>query len=127
MAERVSQLDPERLEPVLASGAEFCGLLVLHGTARIDGSVRGEVMGADLLWIGPGASVEACLAAREIVVAGEVKGDLVAEGRIELRPGARVLGDVETARLSMAEGSVLEGACRAGAAPAGTPEAPSSP
>jgi cytoskeletal protein CcmA (bactofilin family) len=127
MPERAPQLDPERVPPVLASGAAFQGLLVLHGTARIDGSVRGEVVGADLLCIGPGASVEACLAAREIVVAGEVKGDLVAERRVELRPGARVLGDVETARLSMAEGAVLEGACRAGAPAAGAAEVPSSP
>lgn len=127
MPEPSSPLDPERLEPVLARGAEFCGLLVLHGAARIDGSVRGEIIGADLLCIGPGASIEASLAAREIVVAGEVKGDLVAARRIELRPGARVLGDVETARLSMAEGSVLEGACRSGWPAGGAAEVPPSP
>lgn len=118
---------PERLQPVLAEGAEFTGLLVLHGATRIDGGIRGEVMGADVLCIGPGASIEANLAAQEIVVAGEVKGDLAAGRRIELRPGARVVGDVATARLSVAEGAVLEGVCRAGRAGPEASEDASSP
>ncbi len=100
------------MEPVLAPGAEFSGLLVLHGAARIEGRVSGEVIGAQVLCIGPGASVEASLAAEEIVVAGEVTGDLRGRERVELRPGARVRGGVETARLAVAEGSFLEGPCR---------------
>ncbi|MDJ0849731.1 MAG: polymer-forming cytoskeletal protein [Myxococcota bacterium] len=102
----------ERMDPVLGPGAEFSGLLVLHGAARIEGRVSGEVMGAQVLCIGPGASVEASLAADEIVVAGEVQGDLRGRERVELRPGARVRGAVETARLSVAEGSFFEGPCR---------------
>ncbi len=109
---RLSVAEVERMEPVLASGAEFSGLLVLHGAARIEGRVSGEVMGARVLWIGSGASVEASLAADEIVVVGEVRGDLRGQARVELRPGARVQGAIETARLSVAEGSFLEGPCR---------------
>lgn len=119
MPEPAARSDPERLEPVLGSGAGFDGLLVLHGAARIDGHVRGEIIGADLLCIGPGACVEACLDAQEIVVAGEVRGDVTGSRRVELRPGARVHGAVRTARLSVAEGSFLEGRCRAGGEPDG--------
>lgn len=127
MPESPSGVDPERLEPVLAEGAEFNGLLVLHGATRIDGGVRGEIVGADVLCVGPGASVEAHLSAEEIVVAGEVKGNLTAARRVELRAGARVLGSVSTARLTMLEGAILDGSCRAGqSGPAEVPETPPS-
>jgi cytoskeletal protein CcmA (bactofilin family) len=112
MPERPTIDQVERMDPVLAPGAEFSGLLVLHGAARIEGRVRGEVMGAEILCIGAGAAVEACLSAEEIVVAGAVVGDLRGRQRVELRSGARVYGAVETARLSVAEGSFLEGPCR---------------
>jgi cytoskeletal protein CcmA (bactofilin family) len=125
MPDRRANLDPERLEPVLARGAEFSGLLVLHGAARIDGSVDGEIIGAEALCIGPGAVVEAALRAEEIVVAGEVRGDVFGARRVELRPGARVRGAVETPRLAVAEGSFLEGPCRAGSGEAR--ETPRSP
>jgi cytoskeletal protein CcmA (bactofilin family) len=116
MSERPSAADAEQLPPILGEGAEFRGLLVLHGAARIDGRVHGEVMGAEVLWIGPRASVEASLCADEIVVAGAVQGDLRARRRIELRPSARVCGAVEAPRLVLADGSVLEGRCRSGPA-----------
>jgi cytoskeletal protein CcmA (bactofilin family) len=119
-------LDPTQLVPVLAPGAEFSGLLVLHGTARIDGSISGEIVGAEVLCIGPGARVAASLAAEEIVVAGEVQGNLVAGRRVELRRGARVLGDVETPLLNVAEGALIEGRCRSGAIPPASPEVPPS-
>ena len=105
---------PEEPAAVLAPGAEFSGLLVLHGAARIDGGVKGEVMGARVLWVGPDAVIEADLEADEILIAGTVHGDLRGRRRIELRPGARVHGAVSTARLVMAEGSRVEGPCRAG-------------
>lgn len=111
----MTELAPaEEPAAVLAPGAEFTGLLVLHGAARIDGGVRGEVMGARVLWVGPDAVIEADLEADEILVAGTVHGDLRGHRRIELRPGARIHGAVSTARLVMAEGSSIEGPCRAG-------------
>ena len=120
------ELDPTQLAPVLAPGAEFSGLLVLHGATRIDGSVSGEIVGASVLCIGPGACVAASLAAEEIVVAGEVRGDLVAGRRVELRRGARVLGDVETPLLNVAEGALIEGHCRSGPIPPASREVPPS-
>lgn len=117
MPDNRPKIDPTQLAPVLAPGAEFSGLLVLHGATRIDGNITGEIVGADVLCVGPGACVAASLAAEEIVVAGEVQGDLVAGRRVELRRGARVIGDVETPLLNVAEGAVVEGRCRSGAIP----------
>jgi cytoskeletal protein CcmA (bactofilin family) len=114
--------------PVLIRGAEFHGLLVTHGEVRIDGRVRGEILGADVLEIGESGEVEASIEADEVVVAGTFRGEIRARCRVELRATARLQGSIETPRLVLEEGSVLDGRCRAGSAPnaaLATPEKPS--
>lgn len=105
------------LEPVLAPGTAFEGILVLPGPARIEGRVRGDVLAGGPVWVGESGVVEADLEADVVVVEGRVEGDLRARGRIELGPRAVVRGNLETPRLAMAEGSVVNGRCRCGRGP----------
>jgi cytoskeletal protein CcmA (bactofilin family) len=99
---------------LLAEGTEFAGLLALDGPARIDGRLRGEVIGSGPLFIGPRASVEARVETDELVVAGVLAGDVRASRRIALAGTARVRGELSTPSLSLAEGALLEGRCTAG-------------
>jgi len=99
---------------LLAEGTEFAGLLALDGPARIDGRLRGEVIGSGPLFIGPRASVEARVETDELVVAGVIAGDVRASRRIALAGTARVRGELSTPSLSLAEGALLEGRCTAG-------------
>jgi cytoskeletal protein CcmA (bactofilin family) len=109
--ERRPEREPE--QPLLGAGAEFEGLLLLHGPARIEGRVRGEILGSSL-WIGTAGSVDARVEVDHLVVSGEVAGSIRVRGRIELRPTARVSGDLETQSLVLEEGSFLEGRCVTG-------------
>ena len=120
---------------LLAEGAEFAGLLALDGPARIEGQLRGEVIGPGPLWIGPRANVEARVETDELVVAGVLAGEVRASRRIALEGTARVRGELATPSFALAEGAVLEGRCSAGqhsqldgASPAPNPDsdAPSS-
>lgn len=122
--------DPAPPRPLLGPGSRFEGLVVLHGQARIEGRIRGEVIGARRLEIGEGARLEADVEAEELVVAGAVEGGIRAARRLELTPTARVRGPVETPRLRVAEGARLDGSWRVGApsprAADGAPDAPAS-
>lgn len=100
--------------PVLPAGARFEGLLVLPRPARIDGEVRGEVLAASDVWVGPSGRVEADLEGRSVIIEGLVVGDVSARERIELRGGARVRGRVSAPRLALAEGCVVDGSCSTG-------------
>jgi cytoskeletal protein CcmA (bactofilin family) len=104
--------------PTLETGAEFEGLVVLPGPGRIDGTLRGSVIAADLVWIGESGRIAARVEAEEIVVAGRVEGEMRARRRIELRPTARVVGSIAAPRVCLSEGSFLEGSCRTGVEPA---------
>lgn len=101
---------------VLGPGTHFEGLLTFRGRARVDGSLTGEIAGHGLLVLGPGARAEARVEVDELVVAGEVVGDVLARRRVELLATGCIRGDVETPRLVIAEGGRLLGRCTTGPA-----------
>jgi cytoskeletal protein CcmA (bactofilin family) len=100
--------EPERA--LLGAGSEFEGLLLLHGPARIEGQVRGEILGTSL-WIGPSASVDARVEVDHLVVSGEVAGSVEVRGLALLRATAHVSADLSAESLVLEEGSFLEGRC----------------
>jgi cytoskeletal protein CcmA (bactofilin family) len=76
----------------------------------IDGRVEGTIHLTDnRLTIGPNADVQADLSAKDILVMGKVKGNVAATGRVELRAGCLLEGDVKAMRLAIEDNAVLRG------------------
>ena len=102
-----------QIPTVLASGTEFEGLLSFRGAARVDGKLSGDIVAEGCLVIGEGARVRARIEVDELIVAGELEGEIHARERVELRSTARVVGSLRSPRLMVAEGGILEGRCEA--------------
>ncbi|MEZ2346281.1 polymer-forming cytoskeletal protein [Terriglobus sp. RCC_193] len=83
------------------SGAED---VIVHG--RLQGSVA---LKESRLTVGPDAEVEAELHVHDAILLGRVNGNVTATGRVELRKGASLMGDLNAARLSIEEGSAIQG------------------
>lgn len=76
----------------------------------IDGRVEGTIQLTEhRLTIGPNADVAADITARDVLALGRVKGNITASGRVELRAGAVVEGDVRALRLAIEDNAVLRG------------------
>ena len=76
----------------------------------IDGSVEGLVHLEDRkLTIGASAKLTADVIAREVVVYGNVKGNLRARDRIEIKKDGSVIGDLTTARIMIEDGAYFKG------------------
>lgn len=76
----------------------------------IDGSVEGLVHLDDRkLTVGASAKVTADIIAREVVVYGNVKGNLRARDRIEIKKDGSVVGDLTTARIMIEDGAYFKG------------------
>jgi len=76
----------------------------------VDGRVEGTIQLAEnRLTIGPNADVAADLAARDVLVLGKVQGNVTATGRVELRAGCVLEGDVRAYRLAIEDNAVLRG------------------
>ena len=100
-----------QIPTVLAPGTEFEGLLSFRGAARVDGKLFGDVVAEGCLVIGEGARVRARIEVDELIVGGELEGEIHARTRVELLNTARVVGTLRCPRLSVAEGGILEGRC----------------
>ncbi|HEV2464955.1 MAG TPA: polymer-forming cytoskeletal protein [Acidobacteriaceae bacterium] len=76
----------------------------------VDGTIEGTItLSGSRLTIGPNAHVKANVSARDVVILGTLNGDINASGRVELRAGANLKGDIHAARLSIEENAVLSG------------------
>jgi cytoskeletal protein CcmA (bactofilin family) len=102
-----------QIPTVLAPGTEFEGLLSFRGAARVDGKLSGDVVAEGCLVIGEGARVRARIEVDELIVGGELEGEVHARKRVELLKTAHVVGSLRCPRLSVAEGGILEGRCEA--------------
>jgi cytoskeletal protein CcmA (bactofilin family) len=103
---------PDDLTAFVDEGSEIEGRYSFRGTAMLNGRFTGEITTADTLIIGERGVVQATIHAGTIIVSGEITGDIVATQRIELRPTARVSGQVETPVLAVEDGAILDGRCR---------------
>jgi cytoskeletal protein CcmA (bactofilin family) len=76
----------------------------------IDGTVEGLVhLEERRLTVGASAKVTADIIAREVVVYGNVKGNLRARDRIEIKKDGSVVGDLTTARIMIEDGAYFKG------------------
>jgi cytoskeletal protein CcmA (bactofilin family) len=76
----------------------------------IDGRVEGTVtLVESRLTVGSSANVTADLTARDVLIMGQVQGNIVASGRVELRAGCTVEGDVKALRLAVEDNAVFRG------------------
>lgn len=76
----------------------------------IDGQVEGTIQLTEgRLTIGPTANVAADLVARDVLILGHLRGNIAATGRVELRAGSVVDGDVHAVRLVIEDNAVFHG------------------
>jgi cytoskeletal protein CcmA (bactofilin family) len=97
-------------ESVIGKEDSFQGTLRVKRGLRVLGHVEGEIDAATSVTIEEGARVEADLTADEAIIAGEYSGKLVCRQRLEVRSTGRVKGEIETVRLMLHEGGVIDGA-----------------
>ena len=79
---------------------------------RISGKFEGELETKGVLIIGEKADVKAkTIKGDDIKIEGRVKGDIICNKRLELTNSARIVGNIETPILLIAEGALLKGDC----------------
>lgn len=76
----------------------------------VDGEVEGSIeLREHHLTIGPHGRVRASVNAREVVVHGELKGNVHGTERVELKKSAQLTGDIVTQRVVIEDGAVFKG------------------
>src|ERR1700730_8458348 len=92
---------------------EVSGTESLYIDGRIEGA--GNFAGHRVT-IGSNGSAAANISAREVVIIGEVQGNIQCTDRLDIRSEGSLTGDVITQRISVEDGAAKRGAGRPGAA-----------
>ncbi len=106
-----SQTDrhPENKESLIASGLSIEGKIEGTGHVRIVGRFKGEVSVKGDLIIERGAHISGEIRAENIVVRGEVEGNIHATARVELSESGELTGDLKASSLTVTAGSHMRG------------------
>ncbi len=76
----------------------------------IDGRVEGSInLPGNRVTVGRNGVVSANITAREIVVQGKVRGNMVASDRVDIRNEGSLTGDVVAQRISIEDGAFFKG------------------
>ena len=94
---------------ILGPDAVFKGELSFEKGLRLQGKFEGKINTAGRLHIAREARMQADVESGAIVVEGDVKGNLTANERIELKQTARYEGDLRATKLTVDEGAIFSG------------------
>jgi cytoskeletal protein CcmA (bactofilin family) len=88
----------------------ICGELKGSEDLIVDGRIEGTVsLAENRLTVGPNADVAADISAKDVLIQGRVQGNVVASGRVELRAGCNLEGDIRASRLAVEDNAVFRG------------------
>ena len=96
-------------ESVLAAGITIEGKIEGTGSFRVVGRFKGTVKVNGELTVEPGALIEGEISAESVLVAGDVRGQIVAASRVEFKDSGTLIGDVKANSVVVSAGSKMRG------------------
>jgi cytoskeletal protein CcmA (bactofilin family) len=94
---------------IIGHGITVEGEITSDEEVVVAGTVRGKLSAEGPVTIEAGAVVEADIGATSLSVGGQMTGNVAASERVDLLTGARLVGDVKAARLTIADGASFKG------------------
>jgi cytoskeletal protein CcmA (bactofilin family) len=102
----------EEINAFLGKDTEFEGKFSFTGAVRIDGKFTGEIESSGTLIVGETAMIKSQIHVADMIISGEVDGDVVAENKIEISVPGKLFGNIQTPKLVIEEGVIFEGKCK---------------
>lgn len=103
-----SRRNNEKLESFIGVNSSFKGDIKTKGTLRIDGEFEGNV-DSDWLIIGEKGLIKGDVRSNGVIVGGRIEGTVIAKEIIEVKGKGEITGDINTPKLTVSEGAVLNG------------------
>src|SRR4029077_13102127 len=102
--------DSSRGQASIGKAVKINGQIYSKEDLYVDGAVEGALdLQAHRLTIGPNGKVHSSVKAREVVVLGNIQGNVDASDKLEIRKDARLVGDIKTARIIIEDGAYFKG------------------
>ena len=96
-------------ESIISAGLSIEGKINGNGHVRVAGKFTGDINVEGNLHIDAGARVEGQVRASEVIVSGDLQGNIEGAKRVELQQGGTITGDVKAGSFTVAPGSRMRG------------------
>ncbi|WP_150265418.1 bactofilin family protein [Paenibacillus tepidiphilus] len=96
-------------DSLIGHGGTLEGKVLCDTNLRIEGSFSGEIDCQGTVTVGEQGTVRSSIKAREIIIAGQVFGDVTADRTLTMMETGQLHGNIVAGALSISAGSVLNG------------------
>ncbi len=111
MAIAIDSYQVQNIATRLGKDSRLKGTLKFSKSLKVCGQFEGSIDASGFLYIEEGAVVKADVIAQDVIIAGEVHGNIEAKALVEMLPTGKIFGNVRAAKLRIADGVVFEGKC----------------
>ena len=98
-------------ETIIGQSVKVKGNFQGQGNIIIEGSVDGNIITSNFLFIGSKAKINANIEAKDANIGGEVNGNIKIQGYLEIKSSAKINGDIDATEISIEKGAFLNGNC----------------
>ncbi len=104
----------DEIENILARTSLCRGDLSADGAFRIDGWVEGSVESRSAVVIGESGAVRGNVRGTDVVVAGQVLGNVICSGHLEIMASGKIEGDIDAQSVRIETGGIFRGTSHMG-------------
>ena len=106
---RTPEAEP-RNSAMIGKSVKVNGQIFTKEDLYVDGDVEGTIESAEnKVTIGPNGRVQASIRAREVIILGQVQGNVETTDKVDIRKDAKLVGDIVAARISIEDGALFKG------------------
>ena len=99
-----------RSAATIGKSVRIVGQIFAKEDLYVDGDVEGTIETLEnKVTIGPNGRVKAGIKARDVIILGQVQGNVEVSDKVDIRKDAKLVGDITTARISIEDGAVFKG------------------
>jgi cytoskeletal protein CcmA (bactofilin family) len=99
------------LDTLIGTNTVLEGNIESEGTVRVDGKLHGDLKAGGDVFVGPGAAITGSIYASNVVLSGNLIGNVYADGILRLLSQGRLRGNVQVHGFVADEGGVFHGKC----------------
>lgn len=99
-----------RSSATIGKAVKVVGQIFTKEDLYVDGDVEGTIESQDnKVTVGPNGRVQANVKAREVIILGQVQGNVETSDKVDIRKDAKLVGDITTSRISIEDGALFKG------------------
>src|SRR5215213_3750664 len=96
---------------MIGAGTTLKGDITSNGDLRIDGTLRGNIVGSARVIIGANGVVEGDISGQQADIMGKVSGSIKVKDLLQLKNGSVVDGNISAAKLQVEPAATFNGQC----------------